>query len=137
MRAMDQASGRSGGAYERWRERVVEGYIQQSKAFIERQVAQGRGRAPGHVHRELAQLEAAVERAGAEHHALDLAQRHHGAVAAEDPPPQSEVPLDLRVAEVVVRQHADRPDGGLDRRRVHELVHSLVRREQPAHAEQD
>lgn len=42
MRAMEQAAGRSGSAYEQWRERVVEGYIAQTTAFIERQVAAGR-----------------------------------------------------------------------------------------------
>ena len=42
MRAMEYASGRSGAAYEQWRERVVDGYVAQTKAFIERQVAAGR-----------------------------------------------------------------------------------------------
>ena len=42
MRAMDQASGRSGEAYERWQERVVDGYVAQTRRFIEREVAAGR-----------------------------------------------------------------------------------------------
>ena len=42
MRAMEQAAGRSGSAYEQWRERVVEAYIAQTTAFIERQVEAGR-----------------------------------------------------------------------------------------------
>ena len=42
MRAMEQAAGRSGSAYEQWRERVVEGYIAQTTTFIERQIEAGR-----------------------------------------------------------------------------------------------
>ncbi len=46
MRAMEHAAGRSGEAYDRWRERVVEGYIEQATRFSERQVAAGRSRVP-------------------------------------------------------------------------------------------
>ena len=39
MRAMEHAAGRSGAAYEQWRERLVEGYVAQTTAFIEKAVA--------------------------------------------------------------------------------------------------
>lgn len=42
MRAMEQAAGRSGAAYEQWRGRVIEGYVERTTAFIRRQVAAGR-----------------------------------------------------------------------------------------------
>ncbi len=46
MRAMEHAAGRSGAAYEQWREQVVEGYVAQTTAFIEREVAAGRSDVP-------------------------------------------------------------------------------------------
>lgn len=46
MRAMEQAAGRSGGAYAAWRARVVDRYIATTTAFIEREVAAGRCDAP-------------------------------------------------------------------------------------------
>lgn len=42
MRAMEQAAGRSGTAYQAWRGRVVEGYIAKTVAFLEREIAAGR-----------------------------------------------------------------------------------------------
>ncbi len=42
MRAMEQAAGRSRAAYEQWRERVVEGYVAQTEAFIGRAIEAGR-----------------------------------------------------------------------------------------------
>lgn len=42
MRAMEQAADRSGEAYEQWRGRVVDGYIEKTTAFIRRQVELGR-----------------------------------------------------------------------------------------------
>jgi AcrR family transcriptional regulator len=46
MRAMEQAAGRNGGAYKAWRGRVVDGYIETTTAFIERQIKAGRCDAP-------------------------------------------------------------------------------------------
>ncbi len=46
MRAMEHAADRSGAAYERWRERLVEGYVGQTTAFIDRAVASGRSDVP-------------------------------------------------------------------------------------------
>ncbi|MCR9094740.1 MAG: TetR/AcrR family transcriptional regulator [bacterium] len=42
MRAMEHAAGRSGAAYEQWRERLVEGYVAQTAAFIDKAVEEGR-----------------------------------------------------------------------------------------------
>lgn len=46
MRAMEHAADRSGAAYAQWRERVVDGYVAQTTAFIEREVAAGRSDVP-------------------------------------------------------------------------------------------
>jgi AcrR family transcriptional regulator len=46
MRALEHGAGRSGAAYGQWRGRVVDGYIEKTTAFIERQVALGRSDAP-------------------------------------------------------------------------------------------
>ena len=46
MRAMEHSAGRGGEAYGQWRERVVDGYVVQTAAFIEREVAAGRSDVP-------------------------------------------------------------------------------------------
>jgi len=45
MRAMEQAAGRGGVAYERWRRSVVDGYIAKTAAFIRGEIAAGRSQA--------------------------------------------------------------------------------------------
>ena len=42
MRAMEQAAGRDGAAYDRWRGRVVDGYVEKTTEFIRRQIEAGR-----------------------------------------------------------------------------------------------
>ncbi|MEZ4290519.1 MAG: TetR/AcrR family transcriptional regulator [Myxococcota bacterium] len=46
MRAMEQSAGRGGAAYEGWRTRVVEGYVEKTSAFLRREIAAGRSHAP-------------------------------------------------------------------------------------------
>lgn len=46
MRAIQQAGARDAGAYERWRSRVVQGYIEKTTDFIRREVARGQCDAP-------------------------------------------------------------------------------------------
>ncbi len=46
MRALEQAAGRSGDAYQAWRGRVVDGYIAKTTRFLEKQIREGRCDAP-------------------------------------------------------------------------------------------
>jgi len=45
MRAMEHAAGRSGAAYDKWRGRIVDGYIAKTTSFIREQIASGRSQA--------------------------------------------------------------------------------------------
>jgi len=77
FRALQQAAGRSGVAYERWRTRLVDRYIDVTARFIRRQVAQGRSRAehPERLARALILMNTAVASDHISHPGADSPQQ--------------------------------------------------------------